>query len=161
MKLILMRHAEAEALYQHDHDSERALTEQGNVQAVQVANWLRQQLAGETSLQLFASPYRRAQQTALHIAHALKTPLLTLAGITPNENVQQALTALETAATAQAVVVVTHMPLIAALSHWLESGLLSSVGQGFTLAEAHMLELAFPAPGMATRLRQFAPVALA
>lgn len=153
-----MRHAEAGVA---SHDAERALTARGLEQARETAAWLSQQLAVTTavtasSLQVFSSPYLRARQTGSIVAEVLQQPLLALSHVTPDDDARRALAAIEEAATADCVIVVTHMPLVATLSQWLEEGVLST-GRGFMLAEARVLEMEIPGPAAATRLLQFAP----
>lgn len=158
MKLVLMRHAEAVSVA--GSDAERALTPRGLEQARETAQWLLQQFpppaAGHASLQVFSSPYLRARQTGSIVAEVLRQPLLALSHVTPDDDARVALGAIEEAATAETVVVVTHMPLVATLSQWLEEGVLSA-GRGFMLAEARVLEMAVPGPQAGTRLAQFAP----
>lgn len=137
MKLVLMRHAEAEGM--RTSDAERALTARGHGQAVQTAQWLQQQMEGGRSLQLLVSPYRRARETAVALADVFAVTPCFLDELTPDVDPRRALRALDVAATADIVLVVTHMPLVAALASWLEEGVLSS-GAGFMLAEARVLE---------------------
>lgn len=154
MKLVLMRHAEAVAVA--GSDAERALTPRGLEQARETAQWLQQQLPVAASLQVFSSPYLRARQTGSIVAEVLQQPLLALSHVTPDDDARVALGAIEEAATAETVIVVTHMPLVASLSQWLEEGVLSA-GRGFMLAEARVLTMDVPGPQAATRLAQFAP----
>lgn len=137
MKLVLMRHAEAEGM--RTSDAERALTARGHEQAVQTAQWLQQQMADAVSLQLLVSPYRRARETAAALAEAFALTPRFMDELTPDIDPRRALRALDAAATADTVLVVTHMPLVAALASWLEEGVLSA-GAGFMLAEARVLE---------------------
>lgn len=132
-----MRHAEAEGM--RTSDAERALTVRGHEQAQQTAAWLKQTLEGEAP-QLLVSPYLRAQQTAAAITAAMQLEPRLLAELTPDVDPRRALRAIEENAANETVVVVTHMPLVAALSSWLESGTLSA-GRGFMLAEARLLEM--------------------
>jgi phosphohistidine phosphatase len=137
MKLVLVRHAEAEGM--RATDAERALTARGHAQAAETAQWLRQQLDGVASLQLLVSPYRRARETAAAFAEVLALSPVFLDELTPDIDPRRALLALDDVVTADVVVIVTHMPLVAALASWLEHGVLSS-GAGFMLAEARVLE---------------------
>jgi phosphohistidine phosphatase len=148
MRLVLIRHAEAEGM--RTSDAERALTARGQEQARETAVWLKQVLAGETP-QLLASPYVRAQQTAAAITQAMQLEPSLLTALTPDTDPRHALRAIEESMVAENVVVVTHMPLVAALASWLESGVLSA-GRGFMLAEARVLDIEVLGPSMA-RLR--------
>ncbi len=143
-----MRHAEAEVM--QTSDAERALTARGHEQARETAAWLRQVLSGEKS-QLLASPYVRAQQTAAAITQAMQLEAHLLAELTPDVDPRRALQAIEKCMVSETVVVVTHMPLVAALASWLESGVLSA-GRGFMLAEARVLDIEVLGASMA-RLR--------
>lgn len=154
MKLVLVRHGEAEALARSD--AERALTARGHEQARATAAWLRQAL-GATPPRLLASPYRRAQETAAALAEPLGASVTTVPAITPDDDPRRALAAIEAAAAgADAVVVVSHMPLVAALAGWLEAGVLAA-GRGFGLAEARVLEMEVPGPGLARGVDGFLP----
>lgn len=153
MKLVLIRHAEAEAL--RTSDAERVLTARGHEQARQTAAWLKLQLAGEVA-QLLVSPYRRAQQTAAAITEALQLEPCWLDELTPDVDPRRALRAIEERATAEVLVVVTHMPLVAALASLLESGTLSA-GRGFMLAEARLLEVEILAASTASLRAQYFP----
>lgn len=136
MKLVLIRHAEAESM--RTSDAERALTARGHEQARQTAVWLKKMLEGQTP-QLLVSPYVRARQTAAAITEAMALEPQLLTELTPDVDPRHALRAIEECVMAETVVVVTHMPLVAALASWLESGTLSA-GGGFMLAEARLLE---------------------
>lgn len=136
MRLVLIRHAEAEGM--RTSDAERALTAHGHEQAAQTAAWLATAL-GNAKPQLLVSPYKRAQQTAAAITRTLQIESLFLDEITPDVDPRRALRAIEECVQADTVIVVTHMPLVAALASWLESGALSA-GRGFMLAEARVLE---------------------
>ncbi len=120
-------------------DAERALTPRGHEQARQTACWLTQKLEGDLP-QLLVSPYLRARQTAAAIAAALQIEPQLLAELTPDVDPRRALRAIEECVNSETVVVVTHMPLVAALASWLESGIVSA-GPGFMLAEARLLEV--------------------
>jgi probable phosphoglycerate mutase len=64
MDLVLVRHAEPFRIEQSDGPADPELTELGHLQAAAVAEWL----AAEEFDALYASPMRRARQTAEHIA---------------------------------------------------------------------------------------------
>lgn len=160
MKLVLVRHGEAERFQARDAD--RALTPTGLQQARLTGEWLQKELAGSaTPLHLLASPYRRAQETAAVLKDCLRLPVITVDAITPDADPRQALAAIEDAAPdAGTVVVVSHMPLVAALQSWLQDAVLSA-GQGFVLAEARVLEADFAGPGTADLRARYAPGASA
>lgn len=156
MKIVLVRHGEAEPL--RAVDAERALTANGVAQAKLTAAWLQRQIgAAGGATKLLASPYRRAQQTAAVLSDALGVAVQTSAEITPDVDPRNALRAVDAAAAgSEWLVVVSHMPLVAALARWLEEGSLGS-GQGFMLAEARILEAEVPGPGTATLHSRFIP----
>lgn len=155
MKLVLVRHGQAEPY--RPEDAERALTENGVAQARQAGAWLQGALAGEQgAATLVASPHRRAQETAIAFNVFLRLPLLTLEAITPDADPRRALSALEAVAGDGSIVMISHMPLVAALESWLVEGVLSG-GSPFALAEVRVLELATLAPGVATRIDTFLP----
>jgi phosphohistidine phosphatase len=156
MRIVLVRHGEAE--HPRGGDAERALTAAGVAQAQVCANWLQKRIGSANgSVRLVASPYRRAQQTAAEIGNAMRLPAATLDDITPDIDPRRALPAL--ASLAQDVdwlVVVSHMPLVASLSMWMEEGVLGS-GQSFMLAEARIFATDVPGPGTARLEDRFVP----
>lgn len=148
MKIVLVRHGEAEP--RGSSDAARALTARGHEQALAAGAWLRAALADAGTARLLASPYRRAQETAQAIGAGLKLPVTTVDAITPDVDPRVALAAIEEAAAgASTLLVVSHMPLVAGLAAWMESGSLTG-GRGFALAEVRVLELEVLAPGLAT-----------
>ena len=147
MKIVLVRHGEAVPFA--SDDASRALTGRGLTQARATAEWLLRELEGKGSAKLLASPYRRAQETAGVIGGLLRLPVHTLAAITPEGDPRLALAAIgQEGAGAEVLLVISHMPLVAALAAWLESGVLVA-GRGFGLAEARILEADLPGPGLA------------
>ncbi len=150
-----MRHGKAEP-YAAD-DAARALTDSGRAQAQATGEWLRETLGEAAGARLLASPYRRAQETAASLAPLLGLEVLTVAGITPDVDPRQALAAIEAAGQgAPLLVVVSHMPLMAALAGWLQEGVLNA-GRAFDLGEARVLEADLPGPGLARELAVFIP----
>lgn len=155
MNIVLVRHGEAVSFA--TDDASRALTARGLVQAHATADWLLRELEGKGAAKLLASPYRRAQETASVIGGLLGVPVHTLAAITPEDDPRLALAAIEReAAGVEVVLVISHMPLVATLATWLESGVLAS-GRGFGLAEARILEAELPGPGLATLRSSYLP----
>lgn len=155
MKIVLVRHGKAEPYA--PSDAARALTANGLLQAEATGRWLCETLGAAHGARLLASPYRRAQETAAPIAALLGLETHTVAGITPDDDPRKALAAIEAAAAAAAtLVVVSHMPLVAALAGWLQEGVLN-VGRPFHLGEARLLEMDVPGPGAATEVAAFVP----
>lgn len=155
MKIILVRHGEAMPFAADD--ASRALTSKGLQQARASGAWLRRELDGVTGAKLLASPYRRAQETAGLIGGLLDVPVHTLPAITPEGDPRLALAAIGLAGEgAEVLVVVSHMPLVAALAAWLEVGVLAA-GRGFSLGEARIFEADLPGPGLATPRSVYIP----
>lgn len=155
MKIVIVRHGKAEP--HAAADPARALTGQGHKQARATAAWLRERFGHGKGIRVLASPYRRAQETAQAIAKALDHAVHTVAAITPDDDPRVALAAIEKAGQgAEVLIVVSHMPLVASLATWLESGVLGG-GRGFDLAEARVFEAELPAPGLARAGEGYAP----
>jgi phosphohistidine phosphatase len=153
MKLVLVRHAEAES--PGWVDSDRALTLRGHKQAQETSAWLASKVAQPSVL--LVSPYRRARETAATIQQALPHAALHVVDhITPEDSVRQAIADLELAPRGDVVIVVSHMPLVAGLAGWLEHGVVTA-GQPFSLAEARLYELALLGPSLAWLKDRFIP----
>ena len=154
MKLVLMRHAEAEPL--RLADSERALTARGHRQAEETVRWLSMKIS--QPFMLASSPYRRARETAAELQLVMPLAALHIVErITPEDLLRNALSELEAVANGEVVVVVTHMPLVAGLAGWLEHGVMT--GSPFSLAEARLYDLDLLGPSQARLLDRFVPVA--
>lgn len=153
MKLVLMRHGEAEPL--RATDSERALTDRGHEQAKLTANWLLS-VAG-SSCMLACSTYRRARETANVVLAALpQADMKVIEHVTPEDGVGKALMALEGVDQCDLLILVSHMPLVAGLAGWLEHGA-EREGRPFGLAEARLFELDILGPGQARLIDGFVP----
>lgn len=155
MKLVLMRHGEAESL--RSSDADRALTAQGRQQAMATGKWLADRLATVGAVRVLSSPYRRARETALVISRLLDAEVTEVAAITPDHDPRVALAAINTAVDAgECVVVVTHMPLVAALATWIEEGVLASA-HPFSVAEARVFEMPVLALQSASEEARYVP----
>ena len=110
MELILWRHAEAEPGVD---DLERKLTAKGRKQAARVAGWLNARLPSRFSV--YASPAKRAQQTALALAHLGPREFVTVAAFSPSTRLDTALGALRSTDPTRTVVVVGHQPTLGEL----------------------------------------------
>ena len=88
--LWIMRHGQAAPGHP---DSQRALTEAGRQEVARMAAWLAETLdeALLARLQIAASPYLRAQQTATIVADHLGKSVETLNSITPDDPVEPVL----------------------------------------------------------------------
>ena len=103
MELILWRHADAEPGVD---DLERKLTVKGRKQAARVAGWLNARLPSRFSL--YASPAKRAQQTA----KALDAPIETSELLAPDRSSADVLRAVDWPNRDQLVIVVGHQPTL-------------------------------------------------
>ncbi|MCE3026129.1 phosphohistidine phosphatase SixA [Salinicola sp. DM10] len=134
--LAIVRHGEAGPGVP---DAERCLTARGEGEAQSAARWLasRPELAAAT---LWASPYRRAQQTAQPIAAALGIPVDTRDGMTPEDDVAALIERLsELGASPAPLILVSHMPLVGTLAGRLvDGGPLAAMG--FPTAGVALLE---------------------
>lgn len=154
MKLFLVRHGEAEG--HRTSDAERALTPRGWSQAREAGQWIAGQAATGSTL-LLSSPYRRARETAAAINESLHWREARFDLLTPDDDPRRALAALQACSTGlDALVVVSHMPLVAALAHLLETGG-SGAGQGFLLAEVRTFAMPDLMAGLGEKGPGFAP----
>lgn len=117
MELFIVRHGDAPT----GEDGERRLSEQGFREVRDLARWLK--ATGVTVERILASPYLRAQQTAKEIHRILEvqTPLETeplLVTFSAPELTAEALRARPESA----LLVVSHMPLVARLLAYLTDG---------------------------------------
>jgi len=116
MKLIVMRHGEAEA--QNTSDKTRNLTEYGIQQAKNAGHWLSKNFAEFAQLDAaIVSPYNRAQQTFHALASAVKVSnVVTAVELTPNAKVQKVQKLLfnfcNSRPNTQSLLLVSHMPLV-------------------------------------------------
>ncbi len=115
-QLLVMRHGEA--TFRANSDMERELTAHGcrqvskTTQAIQ--QFINDNSVSKESVHIWASPYVRAQQTALIVAKALALPIATIDYITPNDDPNKSLERLykETKGI-EFLILVTHMPFCA------------------------------------------------
>lgn len=84
-----MRHGEAQNYVGQGNcdDSQRALTHQGEQEAQIMASWLQKMQINP--VQVFVSPYVRAQQTCAIVTSMMQTSTTTLDFITPSGNAKQ------------------------------------------------------------------------
>lgn len=143
-RLLVMRHGEAGP---GRPDAERELTGRGSDEAQRVAAWLagRSDLAG---LRLLSSPYRRAHQTAAIIGEALGAAAETLPIITPDDDPAAVADWLLEQPEGRPLLLVSHMPLVGALTGLLVEGR-ADRGLGFPTAAVAELEADVWASGCA------------
>ncbi|MBD1552007.1 phosphohistidine phosphatase SixA [Pseudomonas typographi] len=117
MRLWIMRHGEAQA--HAPSDALRPLSARGKAQALESAA----QLRGVPLAGILASPYTRAQQTALLVQQALggALPLHTVPWLTPDTDPGATLCGLEGQALGEWLLV-SHQPLVGCLLGLLERG---------------------------------------
>ncbi|HEX5277014.1 MAG TPA: phosphohistidine phosphatase SixA [Fluviicoccus sp.] len=153
MKVILIRHGEAEPLRRSD--AERNLTLNGLHQAQQAAAWLLNH--GFTLDGLFASPYYRARQTAGEIANILDVPVTLTDRITPDQDPRGIVAWLDGMDLPEESVIalVCHMPVVGRLASYLCEGL--EGGTAFALAEVCVIDLPVAAAGQGSRVGGFIP----
>ncbi|GKW48450.1 phosphohistidine phosphatase SixA [Halomonas sp. NCCP-2165] len=147
-RLWIMRHGEAGP---GSPDSARELTPRGRREVAAMAEWLKARGIGPC--RLVASPYRRARQSAEPIAAALGVALETHDGITPDDAPRAVADWLLFQAEGRPLVLVSHMPLVGALTGLLVEGR-GGAGPGFPTAGLAELEAEAWAAGCA-RLRGF------
>ncbi len=84
-----MRHGEAQNFVEQGSrdDSQRALTAQGKTEAKMMATWLQKMQINP--MQVFVSPYVRAQQTCVITTSMMQTAITTLDFITPSGDAKQ------------------------------------------------------------------------
>ncbi|WP_296403924.1 phosphohistidine phosphatase SixA [Psychrobacter sp.] len=148
MKVILMRHGEAER--QTQQDSERTLTDLGQQQAAETAQYI----VDKYNPDLFiVSPYVRAQQT-LQALTTLKpdVPVKVQSNITPEDEPTRALHDL-TDVEVGCVVVVCHMPIVAKMAALLTA----DVPESYHLAEARIFDAELIAPDMGSEIDRYVP----
>ncbi|MDR5873891.1 phosphohistidine phosphatase SixA [Halomonas sp. CUBES01] len=138
-RLWLMRHGEAGP---GRPDEQRTLTPHGEQEVAKVADWLaaRYTAQGWPTPRLLASPFRRAQQSAARLAQALAVPVETLPLITPDDPPEAVVEWLLEQADAP-LILVSHMPLVGALTETLVEG---RTARGMGFPTAGLVELTAP-----------------
>lgn len=109
MDLILWRHAEALDADEAEHDLQRPLTPRGERHAARMADWLDQRLP--EGVRVFASPARRAEQTAQALARKYKVR----DALAPGASAQDLLEAAGWPRARNPVVLVGHQPALGAV----------------------------------------------
>lgn len=148
MKVILMRHGEAER--QTQQDSERQLTQLGQQQAAETAQYIIDNYNPDVFV---VSPYVRAQQT-LQALSVLKpdVPVKVIDNITPEDDAMQGLQALMEVQ-GECVVVVCHMPIVAKMAALLTA----ETAESYQLAEARVFEAELIGADMGDELDRYVP----
>ncbi|MDI5890775.1 phosphohistidine phosphatase SixA [Halomonas rhizosphaerae] len=156
-RLLIMRHGEAG----HGRpDAARELTGQGDRETARMACWLAAREEPDlTRLRLLVSPYVRARQTAERIAEPLGLVVETLPIITPDDPPEAVVEWLLEQPEGRPMMLVSHMPLVAALTGLLVEGRVDR-GPGFPTAAVAELEAEVWAAGCARLARFTAPADL-
>lgn len=144
MKVWVLRHGEAEAHARSD--DQRQLTDHGRKQVLKSAG----HLLGQPLDKIIASPYVRAQQTAalVHQALGFDKPVVTVSWLTPDIDPDQVIAELD-ALEEQAVLLVSHQPLVGQLVGLLVDGNRQAAGPMNTASLAE-LEGAYPLAALMT-----------
>lgn len=142
MKLWVLRHGEAQPHARSD--AERNLTEHGRQEALRSAA----QLIGQPISAIIASPYARAQQTAMLVREALgfEPQIRTVSWLTPDSNPLAVVDQLDSA---DNLLLVSHQPLVGSLIGFLQHGHLRSP-QPMSTASLAELEGDWPLAGLMT-----------
>ncbi|MBM4189431.1 MAG: histidine phosphatase family protein [Betaproteobacteria bacterium] len=120
MDLILWRHAEAEDGLD---DLKRALTDKGQRQAMQMAQWIKKYLpaTAPATLRILVSPALRTQQTARALGWPFVTVNTFAPGATPEGLLEGAIEGMPPQGAGQ-VLIVGHQPTLGALASHLLTG---------------------------------------
>ncbi|MAA64010.1 MAG: phosphohistidine phosphatase SixA [Alteromonadaceae bacterium] len=150
MKLIVMRHGEAGW---HTLDQERELTEAGRMASAKVARDIAESKWSPSVI--WCSPLVRAQQTAGIVSEVLNIRAVdTQSFITPDDDPGLCLDALlQLSDPAQTLMIVSHMPLVGALSTLLVDG--HRRGIPFMTSQAVVIDLPIVGPGCGDLKSQF------
>lgn len=119
--LWIMRHGEAAPGHP---DLQRELTERGREEAARMADWLVSSLdeSQRAALRIAASPYVRARQTADIVAERFGHGVEALTLITPDDPVEPVIEWLQGSACRVPWLLVSHMPMVGALTGRLVDG---------------------------------------
>ena len=150
MKIILMRHGEAERFA--SSDSQRCLTDRGRAETRQVC--LQQKADLEDVTHVVVSPYVRAQQTAEIVLELLGLQAVTTTeSIIPGASPEKAVKFLEDHCQEYGVdnlLVICHMPIVGLMTSYLVDGQIQHYG--FATSSFLGIELPMIGPGCGTKL---------
>lgn len=130
-KLIIVRHGAA--MPGADHDAERRLTPEGEIQAEHAGKWVTSRLP---EARVISSPYRRAVQTAAAIARELDAEVHEFPPLTPDSEPQGVIDGLMNEH--GDLVLVSHLPMVGRLAALLVDG--QVYDQPWSTAECWLLE---------------------
>ena len=148
MKLIIMRHGEASRA--SGSDFHRTLTDDGRRDVMTTVSELRKRVQLD---QVLASPYIRARQTGQIVADELGCGMTTLDSLIPDGHPCDVMEQLPETGV---VLIASHMPMVGRLAGLLCDGAMGT-GPGFGTAHALILDMEFPAAGLASELGWVTP----
>ena len=150
MKLILIRHGEADA-NRSGIDAQRQLTDRGHAQAKLTAQFIQENYRPDLFV---VSPYIRAQQTLSYIQDIFPdVPTQVYKDITPDDAAAPAVQWLSNL-TEETVVVVCHMNIIA----YIAAILTQDSPEPFDLAEARVFDHPVIMVGLSEESNRFVPI---
>ena len=156
MRLLVIRHGEAEPI--KTTDANRALTAKGREDAAALGRYIQSFKLG--CRLCLVSPYVRARETLDNILQAgdLTATIVVAEGITPDDPVRSAYLALSAYVDAEAIMIVSHLPLVSRLIASLVDGTESTANQ-YPMYPASMaiLEMDVLAPGQAMLKQLLSP----
>lgn len=150
MHLLVMRHGEAGW---HSIDQQRELTEAGRKGCALVARQIAR--SPWRPREIWCSPLVRARQTAAIVSEIFNCRISEKPFLTPDDDPGQCLDALLEESPATRLMVVSHMPLVGALSTLLVDG--HRRGIPFMTSQAVALDMPVVGPGCADLKAQFLP----
>ncbi|PVY78076.1 phosphohistidine phosphatase SixA [Tamilnaduibacter salinus] len=145
-----MRHGEA-GWHSRDHD--RELTDAGRLASGRVARDIAESRWRPEVI--WSSPLVRAQQTAALVSEALNVPVQEKAFLRPDDDPGECLDALLTGNLPEAVLIVSHMPFVGALSTLMVDA--HRNGIPFMTGQAVVIDLPVVGPGCGDLRAQFLP----
>jgi phosphohistidine phosphatase len=152
MRLYIARHGQASFNAENDHA--RALTPTGIQETERLFNAHRQEF--EQMDHIWVSPLVRAQQTAGILSGHDAKRIETTAVLTPDEEPESVVQALESISLRASVLLVSHQPLIGELVSLLVHGNLYDP-HPFTTSEMVVLDLPSLTPGAARMVADYLP----
>ncbi|MBL4699555.1 MAG: histidine phosphatase family protein [Phycisphaerales bacterium] len=139
MLLSIIRHGQAQAQSNTGRDRDRTLTQLGHTQAQAVGQYLSKLQSPPTHI--FASPYIRAQQTALDICASLNLIPTTDNRLGADQGLTEMHALIEEHQDKHSIAIVSHMPTVGQLESLLTNGPASS---GTSLWTGQVITLEIP-----------------
>ncbi|MAL99346.1 phosphohistidine phosphatase SixA [Hydrocarboniclastica marina] len=149
MKLMIMRHGEAGA---HAVDAQRCLTSRGQAECQRVAGQMAK--SSWKPAAVWSSPLVRAQQTANIVAAGFGLDIKSFGSLVPESDPLALIETLQQYASAEPLLLVSHMPLVGELFAILVDGRGS---YGFSTSQVVCLEMDIAAAGCGEFRHRFLP----